>query len=112
MADSYPQTVSEFLDQGDWWVNKQGWLRIGEMNVDHRRRAAQFLLRRARFFGTWVLDEEEGAWTVVSGHQEVQEFVGRLAAPAAFMKRTKLYQRLIQGGADPELFRRFTPDDE
>lgn len=109
MADSYPQTVSEFLEQETWWCNKDGWIKISDMNVDHRRRTAQFLLRRARFFGVWILDERD---PVSEDFNEVQEFVGNLAAPATYMKRTNLYRRLIQGGADPELFRRLVHDDD
>lgn len=104
-----PTTVSEFLNQDEWWVNKDGWIRIADMEYDFRRRAAGLLIRRARFFEIWELDEllmnEE-----IPEADEVQEFLGRVAAPANFMRRMPLYKRLIQGGADPE--RWLTRDDD
>src|SRR5689334_13356474 len=100
----HPETVHDFLNQQEWWVNKDGWVRISDMDFEFRRRAAAVLLRRARFFMVWELEE-------IDVDNEVQEFMGRIAAPANFMRRLPLYVRLIQGGADPEL-RRFWDNDD
>lgn len=105
---SVPESVSEFLNQQELWVNKTGWLPISEMDFEFRRRAAALLLRRARSFMIWELEELE----IREGQNEVQEFMGRVAAPANFMRRTPLYQRLIEGGANPENRAYWDRDDD
>lgn len=109
MSDSYPTTVREFLQQDEWWPNAEGWVLIGNMNRTYRRRCAQSLLRRARYYGVWDLEEDAGS-------NEARDFVGIMNAPAKFMRRQPLYDRLIRNhdgviDADPEVFERYEEDD-
>lgn len=106
-----PETVHDFLNQQEFWVNKDGFIRIDEMNAEWRRRAATFLLRRARWFGVWdlefslydeIVERQLSDQDIDEPINEVKEFVGRLGAPRKFIIDTPLYQRLIQDGADPE----------
>lgn len=92
-----PQTVSDFLNQTEFWINRDGFIAIDEMTQLHRRRAAQTLLRRGRLIGVWQLDED-----LPTESNQVREFFSRLGAPASFVKNTPLYQRLIMDGADPD----------
>lgn len=90
--------LDELLNQDEFWFNRNGTLRIDDMPLVHRRNAALFLLRKSPWLAAVTLATE-------SDHvPSAREVFRRIGAPQTWIRTTRLYQRLIQGGADPDQF--------
>lgn len=87
--------TDEYLNQDELWVNRYGWVRVADMNVEHRRNAAMFLLRKAPQLALTALMWRED-------EPSVRETMAMVGSPTTWMKTRPLYQRIIQDGADPD----------
>lgn len=93
-ADLY---TDEFLNQDEVWYNRNGARPIKNMSVPHRRNAANFLLRSSKQLALVTL-----AWQ--DDEPKAREVWTRIGAPQEWIRQTPLFQRLIQGGADPDQY--------
>lgn len=94
-------SLHEFLDQEDYWLGRDGWIDINDMDVVHRRNAAVFLLRKSTSLATVTLAFEYTEYD----HITARDVWARIGAPNAWVKASPLYKRLIQDGADPDEWR-------
>lgn len=99
MSEIHPEDLylDEFLNQDRVWYNRTGVLEIDSMPLVHRRNAALFLLRKSPYLAAVTLANADPEPTA-------RETFRRLGAPQTWVRTTVLYQRLIQGGADPDQF--------
>jgi hypothetical protein len=95
-----PRSLRELFDQGKWWKGRDGWIRVKDMTPAHRLNAARVLLDRAALYA------EAFAWSdyrfAFGAPDEVvdsvfHEMEQRDADPAAWMRNTKLYRKIIKG---------------
>lgn len=94
-------SVSEFLDQSEWWVTKSGMKRIDEMTALHRRRAALHLLRKSPWLATIDLFQQH--LNDLDYEPTINEVFSRVGAPQDWIKDKPLYQKIIDApDADPD----------
>ena len=96
-----PRSIAQMMDQGKWWKTAdEGWVRIKDLTPAHRLNAAKGMMRAAATI------EFQYGWnvTLMLGNADdgvagpiMDELDNNSANPRKWLRRTKLYRKMIKG---------------
>lgn len=104
-GESRPLGYADRINQGEWWMTKHsGWIRIADMDRQHRVNTVRFLEQRAatvaqRYSLSLRMQLGDAPDEVVDS--AIQEDQDRAEAPLAWLRTTPLYRALSEG-LDPD----------
>lgn len=100
--DSYARLatfVERIARQDEWWLTGDGrWVRVDDMDADHRRNLLALLRRNARqlhmAYGTWLMTGPEPSGDAARDAYEHVIAVHELATPDEWLEDTPLVRKL------------------
>lgn len=94
--------LREYLNQGDVWISagqngERGTaLKIGDMSIEHRRRAARWLTEKAPVMIAVV--EAQVNEGLVAGEGDIRDLLSLIAQhPKYWIRNTRLFTALVSG---------------
>lgn len=89
------RTLDEYLNQGQYWMSKNGEFPVANMDEVYRRRALRWLIRNAaELYRLWTVE------AYVEGEEapDLETFIQWIdARPQNWVKNTPLYLSLMEG---------------
>ncbi len=94
--------LRQYLDQGDIWISAGNGttpgpaLKIGDMSIEHRRKAARWLVDRSTAMITVI--EASVNEDLLSGEGDIRHLLSLIAQhPHYWIRNTALYKALVEG---------------